>query len=154
MSATDSVDKCTADGVTGLVSGGLAEMIAFGMAAGPLGGAIAGGLAVFAGLQCLTGAIGFKSQLKKREQQIQDQCQQLNNTEKHQKFIDDLIIKLVKAEEIEEEVKEELDSMITINQNMQKNLDDGKRQFMIDLAIFIIINIVVVSVMLLLKDFR
>ena len=132
---------------SGLIMG---EYIALGAVAGPL----ALGALMFTGLQCLTGAIGLKKKIKARKQAIQDKCEQINAVAKSQKFIDELIVKLQKAEEIEEETKEELASMIEVNQNMQKNLDSDKRQFIIDLAIFIIINIVVVSVMLLMKDFR
>ncbi len=149
-------DACLAEGRA--MTGGAAAVSATLLGLSAVGlialGPFAAGVAMFSGLQCLSSAIGMQKKIKARKQAIYDKCEQINSVAKSQKFIDELIVKLQKAEVIEEETKEELASMIEVNQNMQQNLDDGKTQYYIDLAIFIIINIIAVTVMILLKDFR
>lgn len=149
-------EACAAGGtaMTGAVAAASAVTLAASMAGAIALGPFGVGVALATGLQSFTSALGMAKKIKARKQAIKDKCDQINSVAKNQKFIDELIIKLQKAEAIEEETKEELASMIEVNQNMQKNLDSAKRQYMIDLAIFIVINIVVVSVMILLKDFR
>ena len=108
---------------------------------------------MFVGLQTMTAAIGMKKKLAAKRKEITDKCNQLNHTAKQQKFIDDLIVKLQKDEEIEQDTKDQLNGMILQGNNMKDQLKSKQNAYMFRLAIFIIINIVAVSVMLITKDF-
>ena len=122
-------------------------------AATGIGAPVAAAYFMFVGLQTLTSAIGMKKKIKEKKQEITDKCNQINHTAKQQKFINDLIIRLQKSEEIEEDTKEQLNGMIIEAKDMKDKLKSKQNAYMIRLAIFIIINIVAVSALLIMKDF-
>ena len=133
-----------------LIADGVTE---FGIAATGFGAPIAVAMFTFTALQTITAAVGMKKKLKAKSKEITDKCNQVNHTAKQQKFIDDLIIKLQKGEEIEQDTKDQLNGMIIETNDMKDQLKSKQNAYMIRLAIFIIINIVAVSVLLIMKDF-
>ena len=136
---------------TALKEAALEAGVAAGM--GPVGLAVGAGMLMFTGLQTMTAALGMKKKMAAKRKEITDKCNQLNHTAKQQKFIDDLIVKLQKDEEIEQDTKDQLNGMILQGNNMKDQLKHRQNAYMFRLAIFIIINIVAVSVLLIMKDF-
>jgi len=117
------------------------------------GSAVALPFAMFVGLQALTTAIGAPGKARARRKAATDKCKHLNWTADQQKLMDKILKELAATQMIEQDTKDKLGEAIQYGNQIKDNLTKRKFDYMIRLGIFIIINIVVVAVMLIMKDF-
>lgn len=143
-----------ADSCSGAITGGAGGAAVVGgllMLAdlGPVGVAVG----MFIGLQALTTAITAPGKAKARRQAAIDKCNHINWTADQQKLMDKIIKELAATQMIEQDTKDKLGDAIQYGNQIRDNLAKRKFDYMIRLGIFVIINIVVVAVMLIMKDF-
>ena len=143
-----------ADSCSGAITGGASAAAVGGgilmlAGLGPAGVA----LGMFIGLQALTTAIAAPGKAKARRKAATDKCNHINWTADQQKLMDKILKELAATQMIEQDTKDKLGEAIQYGNQIRDNLSKRKFDYMIRLGIFIIINIVVVAVMLIMKDF-